>query len=61
MAKFKNIFSKEIYYYAAAIFLCLIFLYLVMHLWSADISIPFVYGGDSTLTGAAVKGTIDNG
>ena len=61
MTRLRNIFSKEISYYLMAVLLCLIFLFLVMHLWAADLKIPFVYGGDGVWTGASVKGIIENG
>lgn len=47
--------------YTGAIALCLLILTWVMKLWSADLKIPFGYGGDALLSGMVIKGIIDNG
>ena len=56
-----NKFSKEISYYIISIVLCSVFLFWIMDLWSADLTIPFTYGGDALLESALIKGLIDNG
>ena len=54
-------FSKEVTFYLISLLLCLVFLIWVMQLWSADLSVPFSYGGDAIFEGELIKGVIDNG
>ncbi len=61
MVIIKRIFTKEVSYYAAAILLCLLILFLVLQLWSADLNIPFSYHWDSIYMGTTIKGMIENG
>jgi hypothetical protein len=52
---------KEIGYYIISLLLCFIFLTWSMQLWSADLSVPFSYGGDAVFEEELIKGVIDNG
>ena len=52
---------QEVSYYLIALVLCIGFLIWVMQLWSADLAIPFAYGGDAIFEGGLIKGIIDNG
>lgn len=61
ITKYKNYISGEISYYLAALLLCVTFLFMVLNLWSADLTIPFAYSGDAVFTSALIKGTIHNG
>jgi hypothetical protein len=57
----KNPPVKELAFYFSALVLCGAFLYIVLHLWSADFRIPFAYSGDAINNGFLIKGTIENG
>src|SRR5437763_12389820 len=47
--------------YAGAVAACLLVLTLVLQLWTADLRVPFLYGGDGLLFQALVKGVIEQG
>jgi len=42
-------------------FVSIVILILILKLWNADLSIPFIYGGDALFSGALIKGMIQNG
>lgn len=47
--------------YVGAVAACLLILTLVLQLWHADLSVPFLYGGDSLLFQALAKGAVEQG
>lgn len=51
----------KVWPYILALVLCLAILAWVMRLWNADLSVPFVYGGDTLFGGTGIKGVIENG
>ncbi len=55
-------FTKEaLVAYCVALGSCIAILIWLLRLWEADLGIPFCYSGDALLTGAFIKGIIDNG
>lgn len=46
---------------AGAMTLALLLAALALHLWNADLQLPFDYGGDANLTQIVIKGTLDHG
>lgn len=56
----KNNKTRIFFEYLLAIIICLVTIILVLRLWKADFKVPFSYAGDGLLSGAFVKGTMDN-
>ena len=54
-------FVNEFLYYIISILLCIVFLVVILNLWSANLEIPFSYNGDGLFEGMLVKSVIDNG
>ncbi|WP_019635696.1 hypothetical protein [Paenibacillus fonticola] len=52
---------KDILVYLAALVIPYLLLYWLLDLQSADLFIPFSYGGDALLTSTLIKGMLDNG
>ncbi len=44
-----------------AVFICLIALIFTLELWKSNLTIPFLYSGDSLFAEMQVKSIIDNG
>ncbi len=57
----KDLKLRNIKYYIIAIVINVIILYWVLDLKSADLKVPFVYGGDAFLTNLFIRSTIDHG
>ena len=53
--------ARPALFYALAIAICLLATAFVLDLRQADLSVPFEYTGDGLLSGASIKGVIDNG
>ena len=51
----------EVLAYATVVIGSLLIAAWALNLWTADLSVPFAYGQDATLTGSIVKGTIEHG
>lgn len=52
--------NREIAAYLICEVLCILALIWILRLWDADLFVPFVYQSDALVTGAWVKGLIDN-
>jgi len=52
---------RDASFYAAAALVPLGIIAWLLHLWTADFSAPFVYGGDALATQAGIKGLLETG
>lgn len=59
--KLDRSFFNELLYYIVSIILCILFLVVILNLWSANLEIPFSYDGDGLFEGLLVKSVIENG
>lgn len=56
-----EVMLREIAVFALVIIVSVIGVIFVMHLWEANLSIPFTYSGDELFVGAMVKTLIESG